>query len=1025
LLPGELTRDIAPGESASARMGGTGHHYYHVKLSAGQVLAWTLNHHGMNSSVVALTPDLDGLVDEDIDREPEGRDAALLVAPTDGVYTIAVKGESTSDDSGSYDLVLAPAREPTPADRQLYEALQIEYRLDHFHGNSGFGETQERAQRQAALAMRKDLVQRYTALGDRLRLGFALNGLCTAYEDLGDLDNALPVGQRAREIFEAEHSSTGLAKTLLSLANVAYYRGEILEAIRLDEQELEIVRPMHNFWSEAGTLANLGTFHQMLDEPQQELELSQQALAIWERVHNRRNQVFQLIITGNAYSDLGDADSALESYARAATLGGKDLDDGQRSWIERGQGTVYSSLLHQDAVALEHFRKSLALCEHTGNEQEIVDGLATLAPAYEAVGQHEAAIDAAQRGLERARKMKYQARISDLLSALGASELGAGRIDDAHAALDQAVTAAQRDRSLSQESWARGWLARMWRRRGDRARAQEEVNRTLALAEAARARVESVELRTGVFSKYTDYYNLYVDLLLGDDKPQPAQVAKAFTMHERSRARTLLELLAMAHTQLDRGVPAALVTARDEAKRVVKQHELQFRKLIDDGKATAAEVRAAEQALATAMRKHDAAEAKVRALAPRNAAFSDGNATVAELQARLPADATLLEYALGDEESHLWRLTAHSLDVTTLAPRDKIEAAARRYYELVTARSHAAANAAPEAERARMVVADRDAAEAARVLSKLVLAPVANRLDNQRLIIVADGALAYVPFAALPLAGDRALLEDHELTSLPSATVLTALARRAQPRAQGAPRVAVFADPVFDAKDARVAAALLASRQQPQQPVSPLLAMRSASDVGLASFRRLHFSRAEAQAIAGLTAPERSRIALDFAASRNGLADLHDFDILHFATHGILNSRHAELSGLVLSLVDQSGKPVDGFLRLHDIYGLDLNAQLVVLSACESALGKEIRGEGLMGLTQGFLYAGADRVLASLWQIDDKSTAELFAAFYTKLLREGARPSAALREAQLALLRSSSRSAPFYWAPFVLQGEVD
>jgi CHAT domain-containing protein len=207
-------------------------------------------------------------------------------------------------------------------------------------------------------------------------------------------------------------------------------------------------------------------------------------------------------------------------------------------------------------------------------------------------------------------------------------------------------------------------------------------------------------------------------------------------------------------------------------------------------------------------------------------------------------------------------------------------------------------------------------------------------------------------------------------------------------------------------------------------PPSPLLALRSASDVGLSGFRRLRFSRAEAEAIAALT-PGRSRIALDFAASRAALGDLRDFDIIHFATHGILNSRHAELSGLVLSLFDQQGDPVDGFLRLHDIYGLDLHAELVVLSACDSALGQQIRGEGLVGLAHGFMYAGAERVLASLWQIDDKSTAELFATFYTKLLREGARPGAALRAAQLALAHSSSRSAPFYWAPFVLQGELD
>jgi CHAT domain-containing protein len=184
-------------------------------------------------------------------------------------------------------------------------------------------------------------------------------------------------------------------------------------------------------------------------------------------------------------------------------------------------------------------------------------------------------------------------------------------------------------------------------------------------------------------------------------------------------------------------------------------------------------------------------------------------------------------------------------------------------------------------------------------------------------------------------------------------------------------------------------------------------------------------SREEAEAILRLTSPHRSLKALDFRASRRELFDakLDDFRILHFATHGLLNSSHPELSGLVLSLVDEHGAPQNGFLRLQDIYNLRLAADLVVLSACSTALGSEVRGEGLVGLTRGFVYAGARSVLASLWKIDDEASAEFMKIFYRKILAEGLRPAVALRTAQTELQKEKRWQAPYHWAAFVLQGE--
>ena len=329
-----------------------------------------------------------------------------------------------------------------------------------------------------------------------------------------------------------------------------------------------------------------------------------------------------------------------------------------------------------------------------------------------------------------------------------------------------------------------------------------------------------------------------------------------------------------------------------------------------------------------------------------------------------------------------------------------------------------------------------------------VVSGIADKLagdwKNKRLLIVAGGALEYLPFAALhsPSSG-RPLIVEHEIVTLPSASVLSAIRRETVGRKTATKAVAVLADPVFEKNDPRVLVAKKASAggdlsvntrsaREPQISAAytsdtPLMrSVRSIQEFnGRGGLSRLPFSREEAAAVASLV-PARSLLkATDFRANR-ALAtsgELSDYRIVHFATHGLLNSEHPELSGLVLSLVDENGKAQDGFLRMHEIYNLRLPAEVVVLSACQTGLGKEIRGEGLVGLTRGFMYAGAQRVVASLWQVDDLATANLMKHFYRGMLKDGLRPAAALRAAQVELMNQKRWSSPYFWAAFVIQGE--
>ena len=257
------------------------------------------------------------------------------------------------------------------------------------------------------------------------------------------------------------------------------------------------------------------------------------------------------------------------------------------------------------------------------------------------------------------------------------------------------------------------------------------------------------------------------------------------------------------------------------------------------------------------------------------------------------------------------------------------------------------------------------------------------------------------------------MVVEHEIVSLPSASVLAVLRRETRDREPPARSVAVLADPVFEADDPRLRV-VAGARRSGTSPASRR-----------GGYPRLAATRQEADAILAL-APEGTTLrAVDFDASRTTATspDLAQYRFVHFATHGVFDDDNPGLSGVVLSTFGPRGQVQDGMLRLHDIYGLHLPAEMVVLSACNTALGRPVRGEGLVGIVRGFLYAGAKRVVASLWKVDDDATVEMMRRLYGEMLEKNLAPAAALRQAQIGLWRQERWRAPYYWAAFVLQGE--
>ena len=297
-------------------------------------------------------------------------------------------------------------------------------------------------------------------------------------------------------------------------------------------------------------------------------------------------------------------------------------------------------------------------------------------------------------------------------------------------------------------------------------------------------------------------------------------------------------------------------------------------------------------------------------------------------------------------------------------------------------------------------------------------------------MIAGDGQLAAFPFATLPApSGSKPLITEHEIVIEPSASAVAILRREMTGRRIPPKDVAVLADPVFDLHDARFHGA-----PEPTGAQAPVTGARGLPDEMLnavlrdagAGLPRLPHTRDEANDVIALTTPERSVALLDFRASKTAAMDpeLANYRVVHFATHGFPDTIHPGLSGLALSFYDENGRPVDGFLRLNDIFNLRLPVQLVVLSACQTGQGKAVRGEGLVGLTRGFMYAGAASLAVSLWNVNDVSTAQLMKRFYKGLLgSDHLRPAAALRAAQLSLMQESDWKHPYFWAPFIVEGE--
>ncbi|MEG4280433.1 CHAT domain-containing protein, partial [Microcoleus sp. MON1_C1] len=771
---------------------------------------------------------------------------------------------------------------------------------------------------------------------------------------------------------------------------------------------------------EATTLNNIGKAYSQLGEKQKALEYYSQSLPLRRAVGDRGGEATTLNTIGSVYSDLGEKQKALEYYTQSLPLFRAVGNRSGEATTLNNIGLVYSKL-GEKQKALEYYTQSLPLFRAVGNRSGEATTLNNIGLVYSKLGEKQKALEYYSQSLPLSRATGDRPGEAATLTNIGSvySELGEKQKALEYYSQSIPLSRAVGDRSIEATTLIN--IASVKRDQNNLTEALNDIESSLKIIENLRTKIASPELRTSYFATVQDYYELYIDLLMQLHKtnPKSGYDRKALEASERSRARSLLELLQESNANIREGISPELLQQEKSLQQQLDAIEKQRIETISTPNPNATKIAEIDKQRLALLGLYQQIQTNIRTASPRYAALTQPQPlALPEIQKLILDENTiLLQYSLGTNRSYLWVVTSTGVTSYELPKRADIETAAKDFLETITS----------------PIQRDipQQVAQASANLGQVILQPAAAQLGNKRLLIVPDGVLHYTPFQALTLAQTAGsntnvpLIVEHEIITLPSASTLAILRQNYGDRKPPSRNLAILADPVFSPDDERIKGKITQATTEKLEANNLGLSQSIRASNRQWPPERLPFTRQEAQTISNLFPSASSRQIFDFDASRTTATDgnLANYQIVHFATHGIANSKNPELSGILMSMIDDKGNFVNGFLRLTDIFNLKLAANLVVLSACQSGMGQNVKGEGMVGLTRGFMYAGAQRVAVSLWSVDDEGTAVLMQKFYQKMEQQKLAPAAALRTAQIEMMQQEKWKSPYYWAAFTLQGE--
>ncbi len=793
---------------------------------------------------------------------------------------------------------------------------------------------------------------------------YVLLGLGNAYQEKGDSALELQTFEKALPLAVASGELAQQAQALLNIGTSHYAQFHLREARETWEKALELSRQAGNAEVEAFAEQNLAAIYLNQGKFQRALELFSQAV---DKVPATSAGVMRLNM-GNLYFELGNPEKALQNYELArAAFAGRQVDEEALALVGIGRAR---QRMGDPRAALAEYEKARRLMPEDPSVAYAM-GLALLD-----LNEPGQALSSLQRALALARAKKSRTRETSSLFALGMVYTRLGQPAEAAECLSQAIALGNDIEYTSVVVLSLLKRAQLHRDQGQLEAALADARNALSIIESSRRNIALDRFRIGFSASRRTYYDLTMDLLM-----RLGRKAEALNISESAKARGLLDLLAEGRIDVSQGLAPDLRRREEDLANEISQTQQGLR--ASDTPERARELRSEFQKL-TGQREQLDLEIRTR-----NKRYAQVRypvpLTLSEIQDRLLDERTaLLEYYLGESRSTLFVITRKGMSTYDLPPASRISEQVRRLRTALDKES---------------VLTRKDYLESALQLYDELLAPAAKELAGKpNLLISPDGVLFYIPFEALLTEppGERSyqdlpyLLRRHAIAYVPSASVLAGLREpRQEPPATNRMRVAVFA---------------------------PFALSRSKA------FDRLRASEQEAREIAGLYPGSAlsfiGQDATEDRVTRNPAVALARR--LHFATHAKIDERYPESSALILAARRGSGD--DEFLQVPKIFNLKLSADLVVLSACQTAMGQEVTGEGLVGLTRAFFYAGAPSLVVSLWNVADGPTPELMVDFYRDLdhLQEKAK---ALQTAKLAMIRRGTYPHPSNWAPFILLGE--
>jgi CHAT domain-containing protein/tetratricopeptide (TPR) repeat protein len=998
-------------------------HVYQVRLTSGQFVNISVEQRGIDVAVDLLDPKEKQIYTFDGPNGRYGPEPVVAIAESEGNYRLFVRAPNKSAPAGRYRISVVALRAATDNDKE------------HVAAENAFAEAYLKLRPQRTAAARRAAVEKcqqalsfFQSSGDQYRMAVILRVTGLLYAELSEFRKAAEYFKQSLALFQSLHDRYGEMELLNYVGGMYDLLGEPQIALNRYEQAWALAKEARNQSLEANILNNIGKVNNDLDNWQKAIDYYQQSLPMLRANENKRAEAITLHNIGVAYSGsgLGELEKALGYFEQSLQLRRALSDKAGEADTLTEIGFTYTQM-NEPQKAIVFYEQALPLRLAAGDRRGEGTTLDFMGMAYASIGELQKALDYHQKALERYRAVENRRNEGTALGNLGHVY---GLLGDQQKAFDfhqQALAVFRVIGDRANEARMLEGMARAERARNHLEAARKLIDESLSLTEAVRANVSSQRFRASYFSRRQDAYQFYIDLLMELQRQNPSGTysADALRISERSRARSFVEMLNEAHVDFRESMDADLLKKEREIRQLINAKAQRQIQLMAQ-KGSPAEIETLNKEISALEDEYEQSQSQMRKSNPAYAALMQPQPLgLKEIQQLLDPNTVLLEYSLGDERSFLWVVTENSLKTFELPKREQIQKTVKEVYESLTARSVVKSVESPAQRQARIAQSDAQFEQAAADLGRMILAPAVAEFGSRRLVVIADGALQYVPFAALPAGTDaktyRPLVVQNEVVSLPSASSL-AIQRQGLANRKPAPKgIAVIADPVFSVADSRLKTDTQLTAASDTRRIEHL----SGGPAGQLSIRRLPFTRQEAERILSVAPPGANFKAVDFRANRSVATsgELSQYRYVHFATHGYVDTTRAGLSAIVLSMVDEQGNPQDGFLRTHDIYNLKLPAELVVLSACETGLGKDVKGEGIEGLTRGFMYAGARRVVVSLWNVNDKATAALMQNFYAGMLRGNKSPAAALRTAQIQMLRTRQWQSPYFWAPFVMQGE--